>query len=78
LPSIPWVVFCSPPYELYISHTAEMMALVERLLENAPAGSLFAVEADERFDFGLLPAADQWDVRAYPPAVVGIRRMGNV
>jgi 16S rRNA (guanine966-N2)-methyltransferase len=78
LPSIPWVVFCSPPYELYISHTAEMMALVERLLENAPAGSLFAVEADERFDFGLLPAADQWDVRAYPPALVGIRRMGNV
>ena len=29
----------------------------------APQGSLFVVEADERFDFGLLPAAEAWDVR---------------
>lgn len=78
LPAIPWVVFCSPPYELYVSHIAEMLALIEQLLHHAPPGSLFAVEADERFDFAQLPQADQWDVRAYPPAVVGIFRMRNV
>jgi 16S rRNA (guanine966-N2)-methyltransferase len=77
LPATPWVVFCSPPYELYVSHTAEMLALVEQLLRHATPGSMFAVEADERFDFGMLPRADQWDVREYPPAVVGVLRMGN-
>jgi 16S rRNA (guanine966-N2)-methyltransferase len=75
LPPIPWVVFCSPPYELYASHTAEMLALIGELLTHAPNGSLFAVEADERFDFGLLPDAASWDVREYPPAIVGILRM---
>lgn len=77
LPATPWAVFCSPPYELYVSHQVEMLALVERLMDDAPPESLFAVEADERFNFGLLPHADGWDVREYPPAVVGIFRMGN-
>jgi 16S rRNA (guanine966-N2)-methyltransferase len=74
LPAIPWVVFCSPPYDLYVSHTAEMLALVQQLLRHARPDSLFAVEADERFDFRLLPDANQWDVREYPPAYVGILR----
>jgi 16S rRNA (guanine966-N2)-methyltransferase len=72
LPAIPWLVFCSPPYDLYVEHASEMRALVARLIERAPAQSMFVVEADERFDFGQLPDADQWDVRVYPPAVVGI------
>jgi len=33
---------------------------------------LFVVESDDRFDFGILPDAENWDVRVYPPAVVGI------
>jgi 16S rRNA (guanine966-N2)-methyltransferase len=74
LPSIAWVVFCSPPYELYVSQTAEMLALIEQLLNHAPPESMFAVEADERFDFSSLPDASRWDVRTYPPAVVGILR----
>jgi 16S rRNA (guanine966-N2)-methyltransferase len=78
LPTTAWAVFCSPPYELYVSHTAEVLALVEQLLRHAPPESMFAIEADERFEFALLPRADQWDVREYPPAVVGILRMGNV
>jgi 16S rRNA G966 N2-methylase RsmD len=77
LPAAPWVVFCSPPYELYVSHIAEMLALVGQLLRSAPQGSMFAVEADERFDFRQLPRADQWDVREYPPAIVGILRIEN-
>jgi 16S rRNA (guanine966-N2)-methyltransferase len=72
LPAIAWAVFCSPPYELYLSHADEMLALIDQLLKHAPSGSVFVVEADERFDFGQLPSADRWDVRGYPPAVVGI------
>ena len=74
LPQTPWVVFCSPPYELYVSNTTEMLSLIEQLLSHAPSGSMFAVEADERFDFALLPQPERWDVRMYPPAVVGILR----
>ena len=62
-----------------------------RLLRRAPGGdagadrraaaggaaeSIFVVEADNRFDFQTLPEPSAWNVRSYPPAVVGIRRGG--
>ncbi len=72
--NMPWVVFCSPPYDFYLDHAEEMLALIEGLIERSPVESIFCVEADERFDFARLPHADQWDVRTYPPAVVGIWR----
>ena len=68
----PWLVFCSPPYDFYVDRQAEMLGLIERLIAAAPPESQFVVEADERFDFGLLPQPADWDVRKYPPAVVGI------
>lgn len=67
----PWMVFCSPPYEMYASRLDELHALVRGLYERAPSGSWFVVECDERFD----PARwdwTAWDVRRYPPAVIGI------
>jgi 16S rRNA (guanine(966)-N(2))-methyltransferase RsmD len=67
-----WLVFCSPPFEFYETRRDDMLRLLARLWEAAPAGSVFVVEADERFDFATLPQADLWDVRSYPPAVVGI------
>jgi 16S rRNA (guanine966-N2)-methyltransferase len=70
----PWVVFCSPPYEFYITRTDEVLELLGGMIAAAPLKSVFAVEADERFDFKLLPMPDAWDVRTYPPAVVGIFR----
>lgn len=72
LPTIPWVVFCSPPYDLYLQQEPEVMALVTTLLDAAPVSSLFAVECDVRFDTARLPLADQWDVREYPPAVLAV------
>ena len=72
--SAAWVVFCSPPFEFYVSRREEMLELIGKLLAAAPAESLFVVESDARFDFGALPAAESWDVREYPPARVGIFR----
>jgi 16S rRNA (guanine966-N2)-methyltransferase len=69
---LPLVVFCSPPYDFYVSRRAELLRLLSQLWEQAPTGSIFAVEADERFDFSLLPQPELWFVRAYPPAVIGI------
>ncbi len=71
---MPWLVFCSPPYEFYVSRLDEMLTLLNTILDAGPAGSVMVVEADERFDFGRLPRVEEWDVRAYPPAHVGILR----
>jgi 16S rRNA (guanine966-N2)-methyltransferase len=68
----PWLVFCSPPYAFYADRGPEMLDLIGSLCEAAPAGSLLAVESDDRFDTGLLPASATWDIRRYPPAVLGI------
>lgn len=68
----PWAVFCSPPYDFYVDRRDEMLELVGGLIGASPPGSVMVVEADGRFDFGLLPTPEAWDVRAYPPAVVGI------
>ena len=72
LPAIPWVVFCSPPYDLYLQQEPEMLALITTLLDAAPAESLFAVECDVRFDTSRLPLSTEWDVREYPPAVLAV------
>lgn len=77
--NVPWLVFCSPPYTFFVDRQEDMLALIQALIEHAPAGSIFLVEADERFDFNLLPGgvkenrkAQGWDVRTYLPAVVGV------
>ena len=69
-----WVVFCSPPYDFYVERGDEMEELIAELIQSAPPGSVFVVEADARFDFQTLPDPQAWDVRPYPPAVVGIYR----
>jgi 16S rRNA (guanine966-N2)-methyltransferase len=65
-------VFCSPPYDFYTDRRKEMIELISGWIEVAPAESMIVVEADERFDFRLLPQADGWDIRSYPPAVIAI------
>ena len=72
LPTIPWLVFCSPPYDFYVDRADDMLEMLGGLITAAPVDSAFVVESDERFDPGRLPQAEQWDTRAYPPAVVAI------
>lgn len=72
-----WLVLCSPPYDFYVQRIDDMLGLLQDLYERAPHGSLFAVEADRRFDFELLADLGKWDVREYPPAIVGIGTVGS-
>jgi 16S rRNA (guanine966-N2)-methyltransferase len=67
-----WLVFCCPPYDFYQTRTAELLDLITRVCQAALPGSLIVVEADQRFDFEQLHDAAKWDVRAYPPAVIGV------
>lgn len=75
-----WLVFCSPPYAFFHDRQTDMIDLITRVKTHSPAGSILVVEADEPFDFALLAEANGsdpsgvLDVRAYPPAVVGIWR----
>ncbi|MCO6042790.1 RsmD family RNA methyltransferase [Aeoliella sp. ICT_H6.2] len=79
--SCPWLVFVSPPYAFFVDRQQEMLDLISSVLQHAPPKSTIVVEADERFDFTLLPGPvkehrsdDGWDVRTYAPAVVGVWR----
>jgi 16S rRNA (guanine966-N2)-methyltransferase len=78
-----WLIFCSPPYAFYTERRAEMFDLVQRIQQHAPVGSILIVEAEEPFDFRSLYDDDrggelqQWDVRSYPPAVIGLWRKGQ-
>ena len=70
-------MFCSPPYDFYVERSEEMLELLTGLIQAAPDESVFVVEADGRFDVRRLPDWQAWDVRSYPPAVVGIFRMNK-
>jgi 16S rRNA (guanine966-N2)-methyltransferase len=68
----PWLVFCSPPYELYVGQSEAMLRLIDQMSQKAPAGTSIVVESDERFDTAHLPPQLAWDVRCYPPAVLAV------
>ena len=70
----PWLVFCSPPYDLYLEQTDNLLELIEKIAEQAPTGSIIVVESDERFDQSQLPWAADWICRSYSPAEVAIWR----
>lgn len=72
LPRIPWIVFCSPPYEFYQTRQAQMLELIGGLMDQAPGESIFIVEADTRFDLRQLPYPEQWHIRHYRPTVLAI------
>ena len=80
-PDAAWLAFVSPPSAYSHDRADEMLALIEALVHHAPEGSVVVVEADQRFDFAKLPGGVRpqrgepgWDVREYPPAVVGVLR----
>ncbi len=74
LGTVPWLVFCSPPYAYYVDRRQQMLDLVCGLIQDAPRESIFVVEADERCDFETLCQPEAWSIRKYPPAVIGIFR----
>ena len=73
---VPWLVFCSPPYDFWVDRKEETLELLRVLRERAPRGSAFAIEADDRFDFDELKKLDvelpSKKRRSYPPAEVAI------
>ena len=77
--SLPWLVFCSPPYDFFVERQAEMLEMLGLLYENSPAESIFVIESDYRFDFELLQLTEENDLRrrTYPPAEIGIYKKSS-
>lgn len=70
--SLPTVVFCCPPYALYLDQPDAMLQLIKRFVQSVVPSSLLVVETDSRFDLSTLPSQLTWDIRSYPPAVIAI------
>ena len=71
-PKEPWIVFCSPPYDLFVSKNEEILELIAGVFQAAPDDSLIVVESDKRFDVESLPNHELWTVREYTPAVISV------
>ena len=70
---IPWLIFCSPPYDFYVERTEEMLLLINNLTRHAPDGSVFVIESDDRFDFDLLGVdIPRKKRRSYYPAEIAV------
>jgi 16S rRNA (guanine966-N2)-methyltransferase len=73
--SRPWTVFVSPPWDYFAERKDDLLEIATKLISLAPPESSIAVESDDRFDPTELPDAEEWVVRAYPPAVISLRRL---
>ena len=76
-PQEPWVVFCSPPYDLYVDKKEQLVLMLKGLIAAAPEESLVVVESDERFAIEDLPEPDDWKVRQYAPAQICVLRISS-
>jgi 16S rRNA (guanine966-N2)-methyltransferase len=70
--TVPLVVFCSPPFDLYRQQSDDMLQLIGRFASAAPRHSTLVIEAAEDFETSRLPAGLDWDIRRYAPAQVAI------
>ena len=77
----PWLVFCSPPYDLFVQREDEIMEMLDSLIQLAPEQSIFVVESDNRFDVTHLPHlaknsdGQEWEIRFYAPAQVAVLKL---
>lgn len=69
---LPWVVFVSPPWAMFVERQADLMALIAAVLAAAPPGSITIVEADASLDPAALPDAAAWETREVSPAILHI------
>ena len=76
-PELP-VVFVCPPYALYRSQAEDMRELVASMRRLCGDRGILVVEADSAEPFAAWSDEMIWDVRTYPPAVVGILRWGDI
>ena len=73
-PELPWVVFCCPPYKMWLSDTQRLCTGLMDLYAASPAGSRIVCETERSFDPAAAMPDVEWDVRDYDPAKIAICR----
>jgi 16S rRNA (guanine966-N2)-methyltransferase len=68
----PWVVFCCPPYAMWVQEGERLKSGLLELFRLSPPGSLFVVETEVSYDLAAAIPELEWDIRTYKPAFVGI------
>lgn len=58
-------LFLSPPFPDLSEKGDEFLALVNLLLEKAPAESVLTIQAEDGFPLDRLPNPSAWDIRSY-------------
>lgn len=76
-PSIPWIVFCCPPYRMWLNDTDRLVSGLERLFAISPPGSQLVCETESSFDVEAAMPTLAWDVRHYSPATIAISQKSS-
>lgn len=71
-PDLPWIVFCCPPYKLWVEESERLCQGIAEMYAASPVGSQFVCETDKEFDIREGLPDIEWDVRNYPPAYIGV------
>lgn len=71
-PEVPWIIFCCPPYKLWVHEAEKLCEGLKRLFEAAPAGSKLVCETDKTFDLPSNLSELEWETREYPPAIISL------
>ena len=71
-PKSKWVVFCCPPYRMWLTDGQRLCSGLHELYELSPPGSQFVLESDDQFDVPNALPECRWDVREYNPARIAI------
>jgi 16S rRNA (guanine966-N2)-methyltransferase len=71
-PDLPWVVFCCPPYRLWVNDGERLADGLRSMYALSPKGSQFVCETDKSYDLATSIPELPWDIRDYTPAFVGV------
>ncbi|MCC9657353.1 RsmD family RNA methyltransferase [Rhodopirellula halodulae] len=74
-----WIVFMSPPYRMWTDPEdyKKLKAIITRVQQYGPPGSVLVVETDTTFETDQLPPGD-WDIRTYGITNLAFLEPGNV
>lgn len=71
-PDVPWIIFCCPPYKLWVAESEKIYAGLSEIYRASPIGSQIICESDKTFDIESGMPSLNWDVRFYQPAFIGL------
>jgi 16S rRNA G966 N2-methylase RsmD len=73
----PVLVLIDPPYRDHGARGQKLETALSELIARLPRGSVVVVEAPEKFEPGLFPKSETWDVRKYGGTAIALCIVGE-